>query len=116
MPADEAAVEPTLAPGGSLSHDSLDSSDQAAGTPAAVTPVAAAVRTLLARAAGAEVTSEDVRSACEQAKVPVNQAKSVLRALVEQGVSVAVVGSGAASLSKPRKRAPAGCARRRPPG
>jgi RNA polymerase primary sigma factor len=69
-----------------------------------ITPVSAAVRTLLARAAGAEVTSEDVRNACEQAKVPVNQAKAVLRALVEQGVSVAVVGSGAASLSKPRKR------------
>jgi RNA polymerase primary sigma factor len=91
-----------VAPGG---LDSASSGDPAATAPAAVTPVAAAVRTLLARAAGAEVTSEDVRSACEQAQVPVTQAKAVLRALMEQGVSVAVVGSGAASLSKSRKRA-----------
>ncbi|HEV2638426.1 MAG TPA: RNA polymerase sigma factor [Actinocrinis sp.] len=85
--------------------DSASSGDPAATAPAVVSPVAVAVHTLLARAAGAEVTSEDVRSACEQAQVPVNQAKAVLRALVEQGVSVAVVGTGAASLSKSRKRA-----------
>src|SRR5579859_6228646 len=69
------------------------------------TPVAIAVQVLLDRAQGAAVSSDDVRRACEQAKVPVNQAKSVLRALAEQGVTVAVVGEGAASLSKPRKRA-----------
>ncbi|HEV3171632.1 MAG TPA: RNA polymerase sigma factor [Actinocrinis sp.] len=69
------------------------------------TPVAIAVQVLLDRAQGAAVSSEDVRRACEHAKVPVSQAKSVLRALLEQGVTVAVVGEGAASLSKPRKRA-----------
>jgi RNA polymerase primary sigma factor len=69
------------------------------------TPVAIAVQVLLDRAQGAAVSSEDVRRACEHAKVPVSQAKSVLRALAEQGVTVAVVGEGAASLSKPRKRA-----------
>jgi RNA polymerase primary sigma factor len=72
-------------------------------TPA--TPVAIAVQVLLDRAQGAAVSSDDVRRACEQAKVPVSQAKSVLRALLDQGVTVAVVGEGAASLSKPRKRA-----------
>ncbi|HEU5425439.1 MAG TPA: RNA polymerase sigma factor, partial [Actinocrinis sp.] len=72
---------------------------------APATPVASAVQALLERAEGAAVSSDDVRRACEQAKVPVSQAKSVLRALLEQGVTVAVVGEGAASLSKPRKRA-----------
>ncbi|MBS2965841.1 RNA polymerase sigma factor [Actinocrinis puniceicyclus] len=72
---------------------------------APATPVAAAVQALLERAEGAAVSSDDVRRACEQAKVPVSQAKSVLRALLEQGVTVAVVGEGAASLNKPRKRA-----------
>jgi RNA polymerase primary sigma factor len=67
--------------------------------------VASAVQALLDRAEGAAVSSDDVRRACEQAKVPVSQAKSVLRALMEQGVTVAVVGEGAASLSKARKRA-----------
>ncbi|WP_349262082.1 RNA polymerase sigma factor [Actinocrinis sp.] len=67
--------------------------------------MASAVQALLNRAQGAAVSSEDVRRACEQAKVPVSQAKSVLRALLEQGVTVAVVGEGAASLNKPRKRA-----------
>jgi RNA polymerase primary sigma factor len=71
----------------------------------AATPVAIAVQVLLDRAQGAAVSSDDVRRACEQAKVPVSQAKSVLRALLEQGVTVAVVGEGAASLNKPRKRA-----------
>ena len=67
--------------------------------------MASAVQALLGRAQGAAVSSDDVRRACEQAKVPVSQAKSVLRALAEQGVSVAVVGEGAASLNRPRKRA-----------
>jgi RNA polymerase primary sigma factor len=67
--------------------------------------VASAVQALLSRAEGAAVSSDDVRRACEQAKVPVSQAKSVLRALAEQGVTVAVVGEGAASLNRPRKRA-----------
>ncbi|MGH6653708.1 MAG: hypothetical protein ACRDVE_00720, partial [Actinocrinis sp.] len=72
--------------------------------------MASAVHALLSRAQGAAVSSDDVRRACEQAKVPVSQAKSVLRALLEQGVTVAVVGEGAASLSKPRKRAVAAAA------
>jgi RNA polymerase primary sigma factor len=89
---------------------SASAAPNASGAPsttedAPVSPVAFAVQALLDRAQGAAVSSEDVRRACEQAKVPVSQAKSVLRALLEQGVTVAVVGEGAASLSKPRKRA-----------
>jgi RNA polymerase primary sigma factor len=89
---------------------SASAAPNASGAPsttedAPATPVASAVQALLERAEGAAVSSDDVRRACEQAKVPVNQAKSVLRALLEQGVTVAVVGEGAASLSRPRKRA-----------
>ncbi len=89
---------------------SASAAPNASGAPlttedAPATPVASAVQALLNRAQGAAVSSEDVRRACEQAGVPVSQGKSVLRALLEQGVTVAVVGEGAASLSKPRKRA-----------
>jgi len=89
---------------------SASAAPNASGAPsttedAPATPVASAVQALLERAEGAAVSSDDVRRACEQAKVPVSQAKSVLRALLEQGVTVAVVGEGAASLNKPRKRA-----------
>jgi RNA polymerase primary sigma factor len=80
-------------------------SDAAASGDAPATPVALALQALLDRAEGAAVSSDDVRRACEHAKVPVSQAKAVLRALLEQGVTVAVVGEGAASLNKPRKRA-----------
>jgi len=66
--------------------------------------VSTVVQSLIARARDAAVSSDDVRRACEAAKVPEADLKKVVRALIEQGVTVAVVGNGAASLSKTRKR------------
>ena len=89
-------------------------SESTAAQPAAgaapATPVAVAVQALLGSARGAVVSSDDVRRACEQAAVPADQNKTVLRALIEQGVTVEVVGEGAAALTKPRKRAVAASA------
>ena len=73
-------------------------------TPA--TPVAAAVQSLLAKSQDQAVSSDDVRRACEGAKVPEGDLKKVVRALIEKGVVVAVVGDAAAPIgrAKPRKQ------------
>ena len=74
---------------------------------AATTPVALAVQSLLAKSQDQAVSSDDVRRACEGAKVPESDLKKVVRALIEKGVSVAVVGDAAAPIgrAKPRKQA-----------
>jgi RNA polymerase primary sigma factor len=61
----------------------------------------------LAKSQDQAVSSDDVRRACEGAKVPESDLKKVVRALIEKGVSVAVVGDGAAPIgrAKPRKQA-----------
>jgi RNA polymerase primary sigma factor len=73
---------------------------------AATTPVALAVQSLLAKSQDQAVSSDDVRRACEGAKVPESDLKKVVRALIEKGVVVAVVGDAAAPIgrSKPRKQ------------
>ncbi|HWG27522.1 MAG TPA: RNA polymerase sigma factor [Actinospica sp.] len=73
---------------------------------AATTPVALAVQSLLAKSQDQAVSSDDVRRACEGAKVPESDLKKVVRALIEKGVSVAVVGDAAAPIGrgKPRKQ------------
>ena len=48
--------------------------------------------------------SDDVRRACEGAKVPESDLKKVVRELIEKGVSVAVVGDAAAPISRARAR------------
>ncbi|HEX4791733.1 MAG TPA: RNA polymerase sigma factor, partial [Actinospica sp.] len=72
----------------------------------AATPVALAVQSLLAKSQDQAVSSDDVRRACEGAKVPESDLKKVVRALIEKGVSVAVVGDAAAPIgrAKPRKQ------------
>jgi RNA polymerase primary sigma factor len=74
---------------------------------AATTPVALAVQSLLAKSQDQAVSSDDVRRACEGAKVPESDLKKVVRALIEKGVTVAVVGDAAAPIgrAKPRKQA-----------
>ena len=73
---------------------------------AATTPVALAVQSLLAKSQDQAVSSDDVRRACEGAKVPESDLKKVVRALIEKGVVVAVVGDAAAPIgrAKPRKQ------------
>jgi RNA polymerase primary sigma factor len=73
---------------------------------AATTPVALAVQSLLAKSQDQAVSSDDVRRACEGAKVPESDLKKVVRALIEKGVAVAVVGDAAAPIgrAKPRKQ------------
>jgi RNA polymerase primary sigma factor len=73
---------------------------------AATTPVALAVQSLLAKSQDQAVSSDDVRRACEGAKVPESDLKKVVRALIEKGVAVAVVGDAAAPIgrTKPRKQ------------
>jgi RNA polymerase primary sigma factor len=71
-------------------------------TPA--TPVAAAVQSLLAKSQDQAVSSDDVRRACEGAKVPEGDLKKVVRALIEKGVVVAVVGDAAAPIGRTKAR------------
>ncbi|MBR7829767.1 RNA polymerase sigma factor [Actinospica sp. MGRD01-02] len=61
----------------------------------------------MAKSQDQAVSSDDVRRACEGAKVPESDLKKVVRALIEKGVSVAVVGDAAAPIgrAKPRKQA-----------
>ena len=70
--------------------------DETAAT--ALTPVALAVQSLLAKSQDQAVSSDDVRRACEGAKVPESDLKKVVRALIEKGVVVAVVGDAAAPI------------------
>ncbi|HET9172480.1 MAG TPA: sigma-70 family RNA polymerase sigma factor, partial [Actinospica sp.] len=69
--------------------------------------MALAVQSLLAKSQDQAVSSDDVRRACEGAKVPESDLKKVVRALIEKGVTVAVVGDAAAPIgrAKPRKQA-----------
>jgi len=71
---------------------------------ATATPVALAVQSLLAKSQDQAVSSDDVRRACEGAKVPESDLKKVVRALIEKGVSVAVVGDAAAPIGRAKAR------------
>ncbi|MBR7839148.1 RNA polymerase sigma factor [Actinospica durhamensis] len=58
----------------------------------------------MAKSQDQAVSSDDVRRACEGAKVPEGDLKKVVRALIEKGVVVAVVGDAAAPIGRTKAR------------